>query len=133
MKQRNPALVIIFGIITCGIYVLYWYVVTTNEVQAKLKSPDGTVASGGMVLLLHIVTCGIYTFYWWYKMGQRAAQLGKEYGVGISDNSAVYLILCFVGIGLIINTVLLQSDLNKIAAAPPTPPTTLQTPPPPIV
>lgn len=118
MKQRNPALVIIFSIITCGIYELYWLVATTNEVQNKLKNPDGSVKSGGLALLFMIITCGIYTFYWWYKMGQRQGQLGKEYGVNsVSDNAAVYLILCFFGIGAIINMILLQSNLNKIANA----------------
>lgn len=115
MKKRNPALVIIFSIITCGIYNLYWFVTTTNEIQNKLKNPDGSCKSGGMALLLAIVTCGIYEFYWWYKMGQKAAQLGKDYGVEISDNSTIYLILLFVGIGAVINTVLLQSSLNRVA------------------
>ncbi len=117
MKQRNPALVIIFSIITCGIYELYWFVTTTNEVQNKLKAPDGSVSSGGKSLLFMIITCGIYTFYWWYKMGQRQGQLGKEYGVDAPDNSTIYLILCFIGIGAVINMVLLQSSLNKVAVA----------------
>ncbi len=118
MKQRNPALVIIFSIITCGIYEFYWIVATTNEVQNKLKSPDGSVKSGGLALLFTIITCGIYSYYWWYKMGQRQGQLGKEYGVNsVSDNAALYLILCFIGIGAVINMVLLQSNLNKIASA----------------
>lgn len=118
MKKRNPALVILFSIITCGIYELYWLVATTNDVQRNLKTNDGSCRSGGMVILFSIITCGIYMFYWWFKMGKRVAQLQADYGVNPSDNSAIHLILMFIGgIGAIINPILMQSNLNSVVDA----------------
>lgn len=121
MKKRNPVLVLLFSLITCGIYELYWYVVTTNEIEYELKNSDGHCKSGGMALLFSIITCGIYMFYWWFSQGRRVAQLQRERNLPVGDNSILYLVLCFVGIGAIINTVVLQSSLNKIADTPATP------------
>lgn len=124
MKKRNPALVIIFSIITCGIYELYWFVVTTNDIQRALKQPDGKVSSGGFTILFSIITCGIYMLYWWYQQGKRIATLMEEKGLRPNDNSIMYLVLNFVAIGAILNPVFLQSDLNKIIDTPPTPAST---------
>lgn len=116
LKERNPILCILFAIITCGIYQLYWIVVTTNEIQATLRNPDGSVNSGGMVILFTILTCGFYSYYWWYKQGQRLAQLQQENGLPQTDNSTLFLILCLFQIGQIVNVILLQTELNKINA-----------------
>lgn len=75
MKKRSPVLVLLFSLITCGIYYLYWYVVTTNEIEHELKNPDGSCKSGGMTILFMIITCGIYTFYWWFKQGKRKKEV----------------------------------------------------------
>ena len=80
MKKRNPALCILFCIITFGIYYIYWFVKLTND--SNEMSPENKTASGGL-----------------------------------------FLILCFIGgIGIWINLILAQSDINKYidnqAAAP---------------
>ena len=50
-------------------------------------------------------------------MAQRVEDLGRFRNVRISDNSLAYLILALFGL-TIINTAIMQSDLNKIANAP---------------
>lgn len=67
VTQRNVALCIIFTIITCGIYGLYWFVVLTDDTNT-LADEMGT--SGVMALIFTIITCGIYGFYWAYKRGE---------------------------------------------------------------
>lgn len=114
MTERNVAAVILLSIFTCGIYALYWFVVTTNEIERELGSDsDGSCASGGVALLLVIITCGIYYLYWWYKQAKRVELLGEINGVRISDNSLVYIILSIFGIS-IVSMALMQSDLNKL-------------------
>ncbi len=111
IAKRDVALAIVFTLITCGIYGIYWFVVMTDE--SNRVSGDNTT-SGGMALLLTIVTCGIYGIYWNYKMGKKMYEAGQKYGKSISDNSVVYLILSFFGLG-IVNYCLMQSDLNKFS------------------
>ena len=56
-REKNVALCIVFTIITCGIYGLYW-LVTLNDEMMDVTREEGT--SGLLVLVLTIVTCGIY-------------------------------------------------------------------------
>lgn len=111
IQERNIALQIILSIVTCGIYGLYWLICMTDESNSVTDDPT---ASGGMTILFIILTCGIYSFYWYYKMGQKLAEGGRKYGVAISDNSILYLVLGIFGLGLI-SVILIQSDLNKLA------------------
>ena len=111
VPNRNIALAIVFSIITCGIYGLYWFVVMTDE-SNKVSGDNGT--SGGLALLFTILTCGIYGIYWYYKMGQKMYQAGKMHNKEISDNSILYLILGIFGFG-IISYALIQNDLNKFS------------------
>lgn len=111
IAKRDIALAVVFSLITCGFYGLYWFVVMTDE--SNRVSGDNTT-SGGMALLLTIVTCGIYGVYWNYKMGKKLYEAGQRYNKNISDNSLVYLLLSLFGLG-IVNYCLMQSDLNKFS------------------
>ncbi|MBO5101695.1 MAG: DUF4234 domain-containing protein, partial [Clostridia bacterium] len=64
IKKREIVACIIFSIITCGIYLLYWMYKMNDEINAITGTRDDT--SGGIVILLIIVTCGLYGIYWSY-------------------------------------------------------------------
>ena len=111
ISKREIVLSIILTFITCGIYGIYWFIVMTDDAN-KVNNENGT--SGGMAFLFTLLTCGIYSIYWNYKMGQRLYEAGQKHGKAISDNSVLYLVLTFLGLG-IVNYCLIQSDLNKFA------------------
>ena len=77
IKNRNIALAVIFSILTCGIYGLYWLVKLNNDMCA-LTPDDSYQTGGGMVLLLTIITCGIYGWFWAYKMGCKMDRLSAD-------------------------------------------------------
>lgn len=114
MKERSIPLAIVLTIITCGIYGIYWFIVLTDD--ARLTSGDQQAPSGGIAFLLTLITCGIYGIYWAYKMGKTLVMAESKNGVAVEDNSVLYLILQFVGLG-IINYALMQNSLNVIARA----------------
>ena len=111
LPNRNIALAVIFSILTCGIYGIYWFIVMTDETN---MISDEKNASGGMAFLFTILTCGIYAIYWNFKMGQKLFNAGKKYNKPIGDNSILYLILSLIGFS-IVNYCLIQSDLNKFS------------------
>ena len=118
MEKRNIATLIILSIVTCGIYALYWFVVTTNDIENALGSKsDGACKSGGAALLLSIVTCGIYTFYWYYKEAERIETLNNERGLRSSTEGWVYILLCFIGLEIVAMAIM-QDQLNRIVDAP---------------
>lgn len=113
VEERNIALCIILSIITCGIYWYYW-IYKMNE-DLNVVSNRRNDASGATVIILSIITCGIYLWYWMYKAGEKLNTAGLIQGRNISNNGVVYLILCiFTGIGSMISSCLIQSELNNL-------------------
>lgn len=110
VQQRNIALCIIFSVITCGIYSLYWFVCMTDDTNA-VANEEGT--SGALSLVLTIVTCGIYGLYWAYKRGELLDKAKMNRGLPASNGGVLYLILYIFG--GIIAYALIQNELNKLA------------------
>jgi hypothetical protein len=105
---RSPAEVIIFSIITCGIYHLYWIYKSAEEMKNYLN----TTNSPGTELVLCIF-CFPYQYYWFYKQGKNLAEASKRAGLPSEDNSILYLVLVILGLG-IVNAAIMQSNANKI-------------------
>ena len=110
IKNRNIVTAIILSFVTCGIYGIYWMCALQNE-SLKAAGEQGT--SGTTVILLTIITCGLYGFYWAYKLGER---IDKIKGVQGGSSGVLYLVLQFVGLG-IVNYCLAQDTLNKSGIA----------------
>lgn len=110
IQKRNIGLAILFTILTCGLYSIYWFVKLTDEAN-YLSGEQST--SGGMALLLVIVTCGIYFFFWNYKMGKTIYSAQQRSGGMSQDNSILYLILSIFQLS-IISYCIMQSDINNI-------------------
>jgi arginine exporter protein ArgO len=106
MTQRSIGMMILLTIITFGIYGIYWYL----KFQQELKDQTGEGFTWVGHLLLTLVTFGIYPIYWQYAAGKRLAKLGA------SDQSIIYLVLCFVALSWL-NPFLMQSQANKLSQA----------------
>lgn len=66
IKRRKPLLVLLFSLITFGIYFIYWVVSTTNELRKNTKSaPNPLLLLLLLVPLVNIVVTVIY--YWKYS------------------------------------------------------------------
>lgn len=104
-KKRNPGLVVFFSIITFGIYYLYW----SAKVQSGLKERTGEGLSGGAHVAALLFTFGIYSLIWNFKAGKRLLAAGAP-----TDRSVLYLILILIGVGGIVNPILMVNDINDI-------------------
>ena len=108
IKQRNVVTAVILSLITCGIYGIYWAIVMAKDaVSVKDPSDDG---------LLEIILMLFLPFLGFFLAEKKLAEGCAAKGIAHSDNSILYLVLGLVGLG-IVNFCMLQSDLNKIAAA----------------
>lgn len=107
MKRSIP-LCIVFSIITCGIYGIYWMVKMNDELNS-LAGVQGT--SGVTVVLLTLVTCGIYGWYWSYKMGQNVDVIKGSQNTGV-----IYIVLALFGLS-IVNYCLMQDTINNAQQA----------------
>ena len=109
MKQRNVALCILFCIITCGIYSIYWMIVLNNEI---LDASGRQGMDGGLVFLFSLITCGIYGIYWMYQMGLAVETIHEQHNEPRGYAPIVYLLLSLFGLG-IIAFALMQDELNR--------------------
>ncbi|MBQ8036831.1 MAG: DUF4234 domain-containing protein [Proteobacteria bacterium] len=104
--ERNIALIIIFSIISFGIYGIWYFIKFQNDI--KDKSGEGFGGWGTFFIIL--LTFGIYGIYWNYATGKRLVKAG----VTNKDNSVLNLILSLVGLGWV-NTILWQLAINEKA------------------
>jgi len=107
VKPRSIGLIILFSIITLGIYFLYWFVVLTNDTNrlaGEKYSTDGVVA-----LLLDIITLGIYGLFWCYKLGEKTDVINNNPNGG---SKVLFLILSLFGFGWV-GMLIAQDAVNK--------------------
>ncbi len=109
-QKRNIALCIIFTLITCGIYGIYWYVCLADEINTVSGVQD---TSGILVLLLTVVTCGIYGLFWAYKCGEKIDTAKRNRGMASSNGGILYLLVYIFG--GIIAYALIQNEINNLA------------------
>ncbi|MGI6080923.1 MAG: DUF4234 domain-containing protein [Candidatus Avilachnospira sp.] len=112
ISRKNIGLCILFSIITCGIYSLYWLYCLADDLNKV--DPETNQTSPGMVLLFSIITCGIYTLYWFYRAGEKINRLHMRNNDPSGDLHILYLVLGIFGLG-IVSYALIQSEFNKIA------------------
>ena len=102
IKNRNIALVYIYGILTLGIYFIYWGISTKNEINDEFKTDIPT----GWLLIIPIAN-----IYWLYRYTE--AFVTKVKG---DDDTALWFILFWL-VGIIMPWIV-QSELNKLADDP---------------
>lgn len=103
MKTRDPLSVVLFTILTCGIYGIFWIVVTTEETNNEIN--DSWKPSPILVLVFSVLTVGIYYVYWYIKMAIRAYER--------SGNSPVLFVLVSIFTFGVIGYGMMQSNLNN--------------------
>jgi hypothetical protein len=113
-QERSVATVILFSILTCGIYMYYWIYVTSRDINTYLEISD---MDPSVEVLLSIFTCGLYLIYWYYKFAQRVSDTHiKAQLPTASDDAIICLVLGLFGMG-IISVGIIQNNLNKTWAA----------------
>ena len=108
IEKRNIGTCVILSIVTCGIYAIVWAVKMLKEaVQVKDETDDGLVE-----ILLGIFLCPVGFF-----MAEKKFNEGcQAKGIPHEDRSILYIVLGFIGLG-IVDFIMMQSDLNKLADA----------------
>jgi hypothetical protein len=97
LEERNVVLVYLIGIITLGIYFIYWYVKTKREINENF---------GASIPTCWLLIIPIANIYWMYKYGEAYSLYVKR------DDNAVLWALLFILVGIIVPA-LVQIELNK--------------------
>jgi hypothetical protein len=104
-QVRNGLMVLVYGIITCGIYQIIWFISTCNEMAAFLQRDE---PSWLKILGLSIVTCGIYAIIWYAtRVGALIQECQQRAGVPNPQNHGWMYIIPYY------NVILMTEELNK--------------------
>ena len=98
MKHRNPIMVIIWSLITLGIYGLFWDVTTTNEMNTK----------GAQIPTAWLSIIPLVNYFWLWKFSEGVEVVtSKKMGVAVA-----FCLLFFLGV---IGMAIIQDKLNQVA------------------
>ena len=98
IKRRNPAFVIIFSILTWGIYSFYWTAETKNEINSL----------GADIPTAWLLVIPIANLYFWYKYAEGFSMFVKK------DNNTIVWFLLYLFLSPIA-VIIFQIELNKLA------------------
>jgi hypothetical protein len=106
--KNDPVMVLVLGIVTCGLYLVYWNMKTAEVINAvvgrELISPVIAVISG---------CCMPVNVYFYYLCGQALGEMGELTGnPNLKEKSTLLLIL---GIFFpMVSAMIIQGHVNEI-------------------
>ena len=98
IKHRNVFLVYLFGLLTFGLYFLYWIISTKNDIN----SLGGDIPTGWLLIV------PIANIYWIYKYCENFSEKVKK------DNNPILWFILYLLVGVIMPAIV-QTELNKSA------------------
>ena len=99
MQNRSPIAVALLTLITFGIYGIYWFVVTKNEMNEK----------GSAIPTAWLIIIPFVNIWWMYKYSEGADQVTN----GKMSTVLAFVLLFFLGF---IGMAIIQDSFNKVGA-----------------
>ena len=112
-KTREPIVVILLSIITCGIYGLYWYYTIMDD----LNKATGEERISPVMMLIVSIIC--FPFFWLilYKTDKGLAEISQNEGLRYKENFILWLLLTLVlGVGVIVAMYQITAAFNDLWA-----------------
>ena len=110
---RDPVMVIVLSIVTCGIYYYFWLYNVMNDLN---RAAGREVINPGTFILLSIF-CAPMAYYVLYTVDKGLAEVSYREGIYYKENFIMWLILAMVcGIGIFVGIHNVTVGLNNIWA-----------------
>ena len=91
-EEQSPVLVILLTVITCGLYLIYWYYVVYQDLELLYgRTPTGN--SFVLDLLLTVITVGLWGVYVDYQISVLCNELQQRYQMPPNDTTLLSIIL----------------------------------------
>ena len=122
IENRNAGIVLLLSIVTCGLYLIYWYYKVYQE-MTWLTGATPTGNSFLMDMVISIITLGIWGIYVDYTISQKLHQVQKSRGIQAEETGTLVIILDVAAYltGFITNFVssaIQQDILNQFSGQP---------------
>jgi hypothetical protein len=105
---RDPIKVVIFSMLSCGIYAIYWQYMVCEEINKGLGRQQLEFVK---FFVIGMFTCGLGTLYLMWQMVNAHAELQKSWGLQPKmEPPVMFALMLFVGPAAIF---LMQQGLNE--------------------
>ena len=116
MTRRESWIPPVLTLVTCGIYMIYWQYVTTDELKRASGRED---LNPVLDLVLTLLCCGLWGFYVQYRNAQVVHEVLTRAGQQHEDKATFVLLLHALsfmnGFTSLFAMMILQDELNKVA------------------
>jgi hypothetical protein len=119
VEKRDPGIVLVLALFTCGFYLIYWYFKMYEELE-MLTGETPTGNNFWLDFFLNIVSCTLFGIWVDYKISEKLNELQRQRGmVGATDSMmmAVVLDIAAYVTGMFTNYItsaIQQDQLNKL-------------------
>ena len=115
MTRREPWMVCLLAIVTCGFYSIYWVYATTTELRQVSGREDINPTTE---LIINLLTCGLFGLYAMYRNQQIIHEVYVRRGQPHEDKSQLILILNIAVFVVIVTgyfaLMIQQDEYNKL-------------------
>ena len=105
-EVRNPILVLVLPMVTCGLYAFYWIYTVVEEINGALGREEFNFMKE---IALSIVTCGAWGIYFQWRLCEAVVEVQQQWGVQPSMDAPILFVTNFLGVG----PFLMQTALNN--------------------
>jgi phosphotransferase system glucose/maltose/N-acetylglucosamine-specific IIC component len=110
-KKRDPIVVILLSIVTCGIYGIYWYYTAMVDLNGIL----GEERLNPVTFIILCIICPPVLYYVLYKIDSGLAQAAERERIYYKENFVLWLLLVLLlGIGVFVAIFQITGAYNRI-------------------
>ena len=103
---RNPIMVLVLPLLTCGIYGIIWMIGLCDDLNKGLGRQEFSAAKE---IGLTIVTCGMWGYYFLWRVCEAVVEVQRSWGVQPNMDAPIMFVMSLLGIG----PFFLQTGLNN--------------------
>lgn len=92
-EVRDPIMVTVLSLVTCGFYNMYWLYSVIEEVNKGLGEERFNFFKE---LGLSFITCGLYAFYFYWQFSNAIGEVQQRWGVKPTQEPTMIFILFIV-------------------------------------
>lgn len=108
LQKRDVAITVVLCIVTCGIYMLWWYYQTINALDQEGQSSNLEPIVQFVLMFLYVGG-----FLFGINADANINAIKAKRGIPTTDNKVLWLILAIVPFAQV---AIIQSEINKLAA-----------------
>lgn len=119
IERRSPEVVLLLALVTCGLYLIYWYMCMYRELE-QLRGEPLTGTGFWIDFVLVVCTAGIWGLWVDYRMANAILELEERNGMQVNRDHPTLIVVLDLGLHITLGftfaltSAIMQDHLNKL-------------------